>query len=373
MNILLTGATGLVGGHILFELIPRYLDGTYKGKIYLPIRPSNNMNGLERVSNILKLSPAFLSNFDKKEVMSFIEVIEGDLTDPNFHLSIGERIPKAEKLHVLHSAGSVKLSNNEKTEREILENNYLATKRLVEAFQGHQVKFSFISTAFASGVREGKISNDFLSLSNYQFRNPYEKYKNVTEKYLYDKSKNANFEYQILRPSVVIGRLLEKPLYITTKFDVIYGWTKFFWSIVQRGEYLEKVRINVSNGGLNMVPVDYVAKACVKALSEKHTQINIAQTVSTNNRQWMKRALDYVGYTNYEFVTEAPTDLNETEQLYYRTVGKIFGPYFTCPLTEYDTELVRDMLAEVREPDVMTNIPKLLDFAVVNKFDEVIT
>ena len=38
-------------------------------------------------------------------------------------------------------------------------------------------------------------------------------------------------EWQILRPGIVSGRLMDSPLYFTSKFDVFYGWAKFFYNL----------------------------------------------------------------------------------------------------------------------------------------------
>ena len=73
-NILLTGATGFLGIHILKELLE-----TESGIIYCFVRSKGNLSGRDRLKSLLFYY--FEDDFDDKIIDERLEFIEGDITD----------------------------------------------------------------------------------------------------------------------------------------------------------------------------------------------------------------------------------------------------------------------------------------------------
>ncbi|QWU13741.1 Male sterility protein [Paenibacillus sophorae] len=181
---------------------------------------------------------------------------------------IKKGVERKDKLFIIHSAGSVNLYNNSAAEKEVHDNNWRGTRNLLISSEAFDSKFNFISTAFSCGIVEGVVGNDFTIYEQPHFRNPYESCKNQTEKFIEHYCLSRKKEYQILRPSVVCGRLIDSPLYYISKFDVFYGWTKFFWNLKKQG-IAESVRVRISaDSKINVVPVDFVAKTVMNVFQQ---------------------------------------------------------------------------------------------------------
>jgi hypothetical protein len=76
--------------------------------------------------------------------------------------------------------------------------------------------------------------------------------------------------YQILRPSVIGGKMLsEEKQFLNIWF---YLLAKFFHFTAQRRSEQENVRFIINEDtGLNIIPVDYVAKVIVKTFQRNDT------------------------------------------------------------------------------------------------------
>ncbi|MDF9844106.1 MULTISPECIES: SDR family oxidoreductase [unclassified Paenibacillus] len=369
-NVLITGATGFVGRHILYELVNIFTKNMCPGKIYVLLRSKASHSFKERIEHILKhdYAPEYFKSFSYAAILERIELIEGSLNDSNLGMKMMKAIPENEKLYVIHSAGSVNLFDNKKAEEEVNYNNWNGTKNLLSSLKVFNYKFIYISTAFSCGIVSGMVGDDFSKYKEKIFRNPYEKYKNLIETMVQEYCGHNEKEYQILRPSVVCGRLLDSSLYYTSKFDVIYGWAKFFWSLKQQGSN-EHIRVHMSaNSKINIVPVDFVAKSVVSLFAASPKQVNITYPQSLMNRSLYGQMLNVIEYLNYSFVDEKPANLNKSEKIYYRLIDKVYNPYLNHCDNDYDNETL--LKAIDREFMTTIDLNSLTRFAISNNFDE---
>ena len=129
-NVLLTGATGFLGSHILDQLIK--LD---TGTIYCLVR--NGSRQLEEVLNY------YFENKYTSLIGSRIIVIQGDLTDEDLPWILPSDVKT-----VIHTAASVKHFGSYQYFYEI---NTLGTKRIVEYARRIDAKLLHISTISVSG------------------------------------------------------------------------------------------------------------------------------------------------------------------------------------------------------------------------------
>lgn len=370
-NIILTGATGVVGQHILFELLYNFKTKQINGKITLVTRTQKQYSAKERIQNLLtnSFAPDFLKNHTLEDLMQHIDVLDIDLTSPKINRLLN--FSKEDNICVIHCAASTNLLSTDEAEQELKFSNYHATLNILNATSKFAKKFVFISTAFSCGVRKGFVDEDYLAYPQTAYRNPYEKYKALAEKETLKICQDKGIKHQILRPSIVCGRLLDSPLYYTPKYDVFYGYTKFFYKLMETPFANTTLRVlaDPDRAVSNVIPVDYVAKAVVAAIDRDDIeQMNIAHSKSVPLSFSFPKMVELNGYKRYQIVDSIPNDLNMLEALYYAEVGNISSPYLFDDAFEFDTKTVRALLSHIEEPDVIANTDSIFRFAVAEQF-----
>jgi nucleoside-diphosphate-sugar epimerase len=314
--------------------------------------------------------PEYLKPYAHARLLEAVACIEGSLNDEDLPLKWAGQIDPGERLTVIHSAGSVDLFQGEAVEKKVYRTNYLGTFNLLHSLNRYALKFCFVSTAFSSGLREGLIGNSFLNLKREPFRNPYERIKARVENDLDDYCRHRNLPLQILRPSIVCGRLMDPELFYTSKYDVVYGWAKYFWHLA-KVQPSGSVRILARpGGGINVVPVDYVAKAILRASGQDLREVNIVHSRCLPHPFSIGTIMQAVGFPNFELVSSLPAGQNKLEKHYYRIVNQAFGPYMTCPPAEFDAATVARVMAGIPEPDVSGNFRALIEYAARQQFAE---
>ncbi len=365
-NILLTGATGILGSHILFELLLLFSERKMKGQIVLLVRPDRKHTAEERVKNVLTSEsvPEQLRRIPVSDLLRNIVVIDSGLRE----FSAGMLPPGLSGYTVIHAASSVNLGHGEEQSREIEENNYFGTVHLLEEISSRTSRFVFVSTAYSSGHRCGEIDNDFLSADGYDFRNPYELYKHRTEKYIEEFCKKRLIEWKIIRPSIICGRLIDPPYYAISRFLVFYLFARYAMAIQNRLKE-SQLRLQVPEKSvINIVPVDYVAKALVSSLEDTVTQLNVVHPVDVSCRTLFKSGFELINFSNYTFVDDMPESVTQVEKMLYATVGSQLGPYINTPEHHFNTSLLSGLMPGINIPSVEDNFSKLLEFAVRQKF-----
>ncbi|TAF32914.1 MAG: NAD-dependent epimerase/dehydratase family protein [Cytophagales bacterium] len=374
-NILLTGATGTVGQHILFELLRHFIDLGKEGKIHLVIRRNASFSAQERAKVLLSspFLPEYLQEFSLEQLLSKILVIDLDLnTDlQRFDFCLSE----ADNVCVIHCAASTNLMSSEAVEHKIRKVNHEATLNFLMACSKFAKKFIFVSTAFACGVRSGQINDQYLEQIQTEFRNPYERYKNLTEKALASFCEENQMPYQILRPSIVCGRLLDETLYYTPKFDVFYGYMKFFYKIMQTPLAELPLRIVAKPDVVhsNVIPVDYVAKVVLKVFErEDILQLNIVHPESVPLARSLPAMIGINGYDRYEIVDRMPQSLNPLEKAYYAEAGNANTAYLAGPSFEFDASAVQQLVPELSPPSILVHLDSLFEFATKYEFNNLL-
>lgn len=370
-NYLLTGSTGFIGRHILYELVHAFLYKKLQGKIYLLIRAKPKKSPIERIRSLFNdETPDYLAGYATDLFLTWIECIEGDLSDQFLTKKWEGVIPEDIPLSVIHTAGTVNLGKNGCVEAEVYRNNYIGTFNFIKSLSKYTIKFTFISTAFSSGLQSGVITNELIGQTFNIFRNPYERYKAVVEKKLDQYCNLHCIELQILRPSIVCGRLIDSPLYYTSKFDVFYGFAKYFWTLKNKS-IKESVRIMVNmDTVLNIIPVDYVAKAIVRTIHMNIKKLNIIHKRAVPAAIAIKAVMDAVEMEDYSFVHKVPSNFNNSEKAYYRIVHSSLGPYLTSPKCIYDCRLLDKVMIDTTLPDINSQFENLIYYAIRKEFRE---
>jgi thioester reductase-like protein len=372
MKIILTGATGVLGSHIMYEILELFISNKIDGKLFLIVRNKGKNSALERVNELLSSSytPKIIKNKGLQKLHEYIEVIDTDLATIQDTFS-----NKIKGAYLIHSAGYVNLSIDKEQREKIFEENTKITKVLFSLFNPFIKKFIYIGTAFSSGVRKGLIKNDFHNLSfEPKHRNTYENAKFHSENFIAKASKKIDLPFQILRPSVIGGKMLGvENQYFIPKYMVFYLLAKFFHFTSQRKGEQENVRFIVNQDTvLNIIPVDYVAKVIVNTFERDDVeQLNIVNHKSFNMIDGLQLIMKEVGYTNFTLI-QNPLDFkykNAMEKLYYESIGKHLSPYFITTANEYDTTLLNSILEiPTLDQEAFTN---MIRYARNNNFKDI--
>ena len=372
MKIILTGATGVLGSHIMYDILEDFINNNIKGKLYLITRNKGKVSAKDRIVELLSsnYTPKLLLEQGTESLLQYIEIIDTDLAQIQTDFTI-----KLKDAYFIHSAGYVNLSTDEDQKEKIFNENAVMTKTIFELFSPFIKKFIYISTAFSSGIRKGLIVNDFHNLDfKLEHRNAYENAKYHSEEFVIDQCKELNLPYQILRPSVIGGKMLgNENLYFIPKYMVFYLMAKFFHFTAQRKDQQENVRFSISKEtGLNIIPVDYVSKVIVSTFQRTDiVQLNIVHNQSFNLVKGLHLIMKEVGYSNFSII---PNGLdfdykNTIEKLYYESIGKHLKPYLTSAANEYDTTLLNSIL-EIPKLDA-ESFTNMIRYAKLHNFKDI--
>jgi nucleoside-diphosphate-sugar epimerase len=372
MKIILTGATGVLGSHIMYDVLEHFIHTNIQGTLFLITRKKGNVAAKERITELLSshYTPNILSAKGTTALLKYITIIDTDLAQ--LEKTVLEQFKGA---YFIHSAGYVNLSTDEDQKEKIFHENASLTKNLFTTFSPYIKKFIYISTAFSSGVRKGLIANDFHNLEfKLDHRNAYENAKFHSEEFVIQQCTQLQLPYQILRPSVIGGKMLGiENRYFIPKYMVFYLMAKFFHFTAQRKVAQENVRFTISeNTGLNIIPVDYVSKVIVATFQRTDiTQLNIVHNESFNLVKGLQLIMKEVGYTNFSILPNAlDFDYKNTiEKLYYESIGKHLKPYLTSAANEYDTTILNSIL-EIPKLDA-ESFTDMIRYARLHNFKDI--
>ncbi len=242
-NILLTGATGNVGG----KLVPAILRHMPDAAITLLVRGQSQAHAYERaMRTIRKLTP----DFDEGDARGRVQVICGDIIRPKLGLGSNEYMTLASDCtHIIHSAAATKFRMPASEARAT---NYDGTRNMVHFGRramrlGGLHRFAYISTAYACGNRSGRIP-EIMYETKPQFTNIYEQTKWEAERYLY--RFRDDLPLDIFRPSIIVG---DSRTGIINDFNVLYVPLRL---ILTGHIQMLPCRPDIP---LDVVPLDYVA------------------------------------------------------------------------------------------------------------------
>jgi len=367
MNCLLTGGTGILGSHILFEWIHKALVEETVNHIFLIIR-SNQKTAYQRLIDVLqdKSRPEYLNDFSLSDCLEKITVIDSDLSTL-----------KAENLShyhfdtVIHCAASTSLAQTNSSKDKVHHQNLKLTQHLLNQLPKYVERFIYISTAYSYGIQEKKVKESIVEYPVTNFRNAYEQSKFESESFVKQFCIEHQIQSQILRPSIICGRLIDKPFYETPKYDVFYSWAIFLNKYAVKSE--ENFRIWIDkNSGLNIVPVDFVSKAILHAyLNPSIEELNIVNPKPILHKNYIGNVLHYFNIYSYELINKMPSNLNLFESLYYKSIGVVFEKYIAIPDLKFHSDAILKLIDQLQLDatlGVHDNFMNLINHSVEKEF-----
>jgi nucleoside-diphosphate-sugar epimerase len=246
-SILLTGATGLIGG----ELLPLLLS-----------RPGNQVRALVRSRGVGDADSRLLDRMRRGyngggEIdWSRLRGVTGDLTVAGLALCAADRRSLGASTDtIIHCAAETSFIRDEGCHRM----NVDGMANLIEfARQCRKPPFIVhVSTATVCGaVRDMSISEDYPCDPESQHHNEYTRTKALAE----DLLRGSGLEYLILRPSITVSAGLADPVFASA----------ILWFLPLLNQ-LDAVPIDPS-GRLDLVTVSYVARAILEAMEAPNRQ-----------------------------------------------------------------------------------------------------
>ena len=234
MAYFVTGATGFIGRFLVAELLENR-----EGPIYC----------LCRAGSIDKLDALKARLGDEERIIPVV----GDLSKPRLGVDDAEIDRLAGKIeHFFHLAAIYDLTADADSQRAANIDGTRHALQLAEALSAEH--FHQVSSIAAAGLYRGVFTEDMFDEAQDVEHNPYYLTKHESERVVRVESK---VPWRVYRPGVVVGHSK------TGEIDKIDGPYYFFKTLQRvRGVVPSWLRgIGVEGGEINIVPVDYVAKA----------------------------------------------------------------------------------------------------------------
>lgn len=257
-NVLLTGATGFLGAHILDSYIKNE-----KGKIYCLVRQKGNTGAKDRVIETLRFY--FGSKYDNY-INKRIFIVEGDITNENIFSNTVNNKKIIRKIQtVINSAAHVKHYGDEK---KFVETNDTGARNIADFCLKNKKNLIHISTLSVSGnmLESGYIAQDKIvdkinydetsMYINQKLTNIYSNTKFTSERYIIELI-NKGLKAKIMR----MGNLSSR--YSDGKFQQNVEENAF----TNRIKTLTKIKVlpeNLFKFDVEFSPVDYSSDAIIK-------------------------------------------------------------------------------------------------------------
>ena len=345
----LTGATGLVGMNLLWEIIKNNISRLDNIEIFILGRGKENKSLFKRIEERLRNDGIYYISLEKNQrekvlasLNTFCHFIEYDFVELNGRISNEDKksLSCAPIDFFYHIGASTDLRGGNLVESVLLRTNVQGTQNILNLVAQLKVGlFSYVGTAYSCGEGLGDVDPNYINIRQ-SFRNPYERTKLLSEIIVREFARESGVRFKVFRPSVVGGRLTEHPIGSVNKFDVFYGWTAFFLAMKKKRIndhsrlYIDPINLDMricfnKESGLNIVPVDYIAKA-MYLITTKEIKGNSYHLVSKNellHRDYIPAILNFVNVKGVQYIDDIPERKNQNEVFYYRTAGKILTPY----------------------------------------------
>lgn len=270
--IVLTGATGFLGSHLMAALLEQ------GHRVIVLGRSSGEVTLNQRIVNLLKW-------FGIEGLTNQLEMVEIDFSQARLDLETSIYKTLCSKANqIIHCASDTSFSEHKR--QKVFESNVLSLNHILNfADDAHVEYFHYISTAYACG-QDGPICLEQLSSTSH-YLNVYEESKAQAEKTIAHFCEQHMLPYTLIRPTIVYG---DSRTGRSLKFNALYYPIRSLMAI--RDIYLNDIRNNggtksqahgifldedgylflplkivlPKSGGLNLIPVEYFVEATLRII-----------------------------------------------------------------------------------------------------------
>lgn len=338
--ILVTGATGFLGGFLSGELLARG-----RKTILLTGPGGNPQNRIANLLEFLNVAPVHPP-----------QAISADITRPDLGLS-GKCLEELKSVReVLHCAAVTSFS---KGKAELLRQvNLKGAVNVLNALPSCS-QFYHMSTAYAAGKASGRCMETMVTQN--RFNNPYEETKKLAEDALENLCGIRNIPLTIFRPSITYG---ESATGRSIRFNALYYPVKVL--LFMRDTMLRDIResggcrasnLGVSlgkdgrivlplalpgGGCLNLIPVDFLVKTVLAVIESGGTGVYHVTNPRSNTVQELVSYIErFYGITGIR-ISRGMEEDGVLQSLINRYM-KVYYPYF-CDERTFDGTRLQDVL-----------------------------
>ncbi|CAI8732766.1 Acyltransferase domain-containing protein [Bacillus sp. IT-79MI2] len=255
-GVLLTGGTGFLGAHVLYELLEQT-----RAHIYCLVRPSGNLSVLERFHSKMEF---YFGEGMRDRLKGRVTVINSDLNKEDLGISAGNLQMIKEQINmIIHCAADVRHYGNE----EHFENtNVGGTRRLLELAKViPSVHFHYVSTISIVGWSSQDPNEYVLQEKDFDrgqiLDNVYTRSKFNAEKLVREASKDG-ISASVYRVGNLVAHSKSGQFQENMETDAFYRILK---GIILLGAAPQ------SPGDLDLTPIDYCSKALVKLSTHRES------------------------------------------------------------------------------------------------------
>lgn len=331
--ILLTGATGFLGGHFLLRRI------AWDGDVYAIVRGDSVPEARARLyAHLADCAASYGEALPKALLDQRLRVVIGDITRPLCGVDADTiaRMRADGLSEVWHCAASLKFEDRHR--QEILEHNVEGTANMLDLFQAlaageasSDVQFLHISTAYSAGKVQGDIPEERHNPDR-EYNNVYEESKNLAENRVIDFCEARGLSFRILRPTVVMGPLASHHSG-TTRFGV-YGFAK---EVRRLRETLLKLKHRLELEGsegatANLTPVDECVYDMLQLSAEgfgDRRYFHLSNPEGVSMPRLIAMIDEKTGVDRLSFVTKKTPDAGPLQELFDERTRFYSGYYNT--------------------------------------------
>lgn len=343
-TILITGVTGFLGIHVLYQLL-----NNTNLKIYCLIRGKSEDQSEVKLTSVLDF---YFDGQFKEHIGSRIFVINGDISITQFGLLTDKYNNLGKEIHsIIHCAALVKHFGEFEDFQKI---NVMGTKQVIEFASRFHCKLNYISTISVSGhgFTEQKrkeihfTEDDFYFGQNYK-NNEYVRSKFEAENEIY-KAIQTGLDAKVFR----VGNLTQR--YKDGKFQLNYS-ENFFNSLIKSIMEIGFVPEYLLEEELELTPVDLCSEAVIKlAIDEQlsgivfhifnHNYIKLIDFIKLLNEMGFNiQTVDMSKDEYFKFI------MSEKEQVAHFVIHH-FNNYFQSGSNNVhvSSKITRDILSEYK-------------------------
>ncbi|MBN2587191.1 MAG: SDR family oxidoreductase [Candidatus Fermentibacteraceae bacterium] len=330
--VLITGATGFLGGFLAGELVRR-------GKrTFLAAGPqAGAVDRIRRLLEFLDVTPKYSP-----------KVFSSDITKPGLGLCPEDARALDTIREVIHCAALTSFSHRERARLEAV--NIDGTANILDAVPACR-RFYHMSTAYVAGKASGTCMEE--PVSTRCFNNHYEATKKKAEDVAMHVCQGRNIDLTIFRPSITCG---DSRTGRSTRFNALYYPVRvmLFLRDTIRKDILERdgsrayslgasmdpsgrVRLPVSlpgAGRINVIPVNYLVQAVIAVMESGATGIfHLVNPRENTVGELASFTEDFYGITGISISRELEAD--GPLQALVNSYMKVYYPYF-CDGRSFD-------------------------------------
>ncbi|WP_196887145.1 thioester reductase domain-containing protein [Aureivirga sp. CE67] len=250
-NIFITGATGVLGGHVMLNLL-KNTDVT----VYCLSREKEKEKAFDRITSLLEVYQISKEEFEA--VKHRIHIILGDVSSENFGLNNVEYEQLCNIIDAtIHSAAKVSLHG---IYEELYDINVLGTKNCIEfALKTKTKRMIHVSTYSIYGdaiyTHENPLTEEYFDIEQ-KFENMGYQQTKFEAEILVRASSRKGLKWSIVRPGDIYGdsKTGAYPLYQTTVTGIYYDILK---TVIKTRNAMESSRY------FDITPVDFVSNSIV--------------------------------------------------------------------------------------------------------------